>query len=129
MTTRIAASPVLWVGVVVGVLMIVASLVGGASAGSALLGGAIAVGYAAVVTVVGRRSEVASTLAGRPVDERWEHINLEATTWALGITAVVVLAGCLVEIASNGPWEPYAFIAVVIAVAYLGSLLIIRRQH
>lgn len=129
MTTRIVTSPVIWVGVIVGALMGVAWLASGSDVGSAMLGAAIPIGYALVVTLLGRRYALSSVLAGRPIDERWEHINLEATAWALGISATVVLGAVIVTLASGGQWQPYAFIGAVMAAGYLVSLIVVRLRH
>jgi Predicted membrane protein (DUF2178) len=128
-TTGIARSPVLVTGVVIGAGLGVAQLFGGGSPAQALLAFAITAGYALVVTVLARRSETAGALAGRPVDERWEHINLEASAWALGVSAIVVIAAFAVAEATGGDWQPYALVAVTMAVAYFGSLVIVRVRH
>ena len=129
MTTAIRRSPVLAVVVVVGLVMGAAELVGGGEAWRAAVSTAISIGYAALVTVLARRSDSASVLAGRPVDERWEHINLEASAWALGETAIVVLATFVVVTAQDGDWAPYAFMGAVMAIAYVGSLALVRLRH
>jgi Ca2+/Na+ antiporter len=129
MTTIVRRSPVLVFGVVVGLVIGAAELVGGGTPVAALVSAVIPIGYAAIVTVVAGRSETVSVLAGRPVDERWQHINLEATAWALGATAIVVLVAFVVTDAARGDWTPYAFIGAVMAVAYLGSLAIVRARH
>ncbi len=89
----------------------------------------IVLAYALAVTVVGRRSETLSVLAGRPIDERWEHINLEACAWALGLSATVVLIAFVVTDATGGDWLPYAFMGAVLALSYVGSLVILRFRH
>ena len=119
-------SPVLAVGVVIGIVFGVAQVIAGGDALRVALSAGIPIAYALVVTIVGRRSETISVLAGRPVDERWEHFNLEASAWALGVTAIVALGAFVVTQASNGDWAPYAFLCSVMAVAYAGSLAIIR---
>ena len=129
MTTRIMTSPVVWVGVIVGGLMGVAQYAGGSSLGSAVLAAIIPIGYAVVVTLLGRRSAISSALAGRPIDERWEHISLEATAWALGISATVVLGAVVVALASGGQWQPYALIGAVMAAGYLASLIGVQLRH
>jgi Ca2+/Na+ antiporter len=129
MMTRIASSPVIWVGVIVGGLLGAAQYAAGNGVGSAVLGAAIPIGYALVVTVLGRRSSFSSALAGRPVDERWEHINLEATALALGISAAVVVGAVAVALASGGDWKPYAFIGAVMAAGYLVALIVIEQRH
>jgi len=129
MTTSIARSPVLVTGVLIGAGLGLARLAGGGSPTEALLAFAITAGYALVVTLLARRSETAGALAGRPVDERWEHINLEACAWALGVTAIAVVAAFAVAEATGGDWQPYALVAVTMGVAYFGSLVIVRVRH
>ncbi len=129
MTTSLSRSPVLVIGIVIGAGLAVAGLAGGGSPLGALLALAIPVGYALLVTVLARRSPTAGALAGRPVDERWEHINLEACAWALGITALAVVVAFAVAEATGGDWQPYALVAVIMAVAYVGSLVIVRVRH
>ena len=128
MTTAIRRSPVLWVGVVVGLAIGAAELAGGGTAARAAISTAIPIGYAVVVTLLARRSETAGVLAGRPVDERWELMNQEAAAWALGLSAIVVIAAFIVADATGGDWLPYAFIGAVMAAAYVLSLAVIRLR-
>jgi hypothetical protein len=127
-TTAIRRSPVLVVGVVAGLVIGAAELVGGGTIALAAISTAIPIGYALLVTLLARRSETASVLAGRPVDERWEVMNQEAAAWALGISAIVILAAFVVADATGGDWQPYAFTGAVMAVAYVGSLAVIRLR-
>jgi len=53
-----------------------ARLAGGSSPAEALLALVITAGYAFVITLLSVQSETVGALAGRLVDERWEHINL-----------------------------------------------------
>ena len=129
MASSIARSPVLVTGVLIGAGLGLARLAGGGSPTEALLAFAITAGYALVVTLLARRSETAGALAGRPVDERWEHINLEACAWALGVTAIAVVVAFAVAEATGGDWQPYALVAVTMGVAYFGSLVIVRVRH
>jgi hypothetical protein len=129
MTTSAARSPVMWVGVVIGVVVAGAALAGGRSPAEALLALAIVVGYAVVVTLLARRSETAAALAGRPTDERWEHIGLEAAALAFGISAIVVLAAFVVEEWTGGASRPFAMVAGAMGCAYLGSLVFVRARH
>jgi hypothetical protein len=121
-------SPVLAVGIVIGLVFGAAGLIGGDPPWRAAISTVIPIAYSLLVTIVGRRSETVSVLAGRPVDERWEHINLEASTWSLGITAIVILAALIVADATHGDWMPYAFMGAVMAVSYAGSLAVVRLR-
>ena len=129
MKRTIGRYPVLVVGIAIGLVMAGADLVAGSSpvkAGATL---AIVVGYGVLVTVLGHRSEIMSAVAGRPVDERWEHIGVEAAAYALGISGIVVLGAFVVANASRGDWMPYAFMSAVIALSYFGSLAVLRVRH
>jgi uncharacterized membrane protein len=127
--TTLMRSPVLVVGVIIGLALGAAALVGSGEAWTAIVSGGIPIAYAAVVTVVGRRSDSLSVLSGRPIDERAEHVNQEASTWGFGITALGVVAAVAWQTATDGDWAPYAAIAVVMAFAYLGSLLLLHARH
>lgn len=129
MTIRLANSPVIWVGVISGVVTGVAAYIGGGGLGPAVLGAAIPIAYGIGVTLLARRSAISTVLAGRPVDERWEHIGLEATALTLGISAFVILGAFVVALASGGEWQPYAFAGAVMAIAYLVSLVVVRLRH
>lgn len=126
--TTLRRSPVLVVGIVIGLVFGAAALAGGGPWWRAALATAIPIGYAVLVTLVARRSETASVLAGRPVDERWEQMNLEASTWALGVTAIVALGAFVVADATRGDWMPWALICAVMAASYAGSLAVIRLR-
>ncbi|NJD30111.1 MAG: DUF2178 domain-containing protein [Chloroflexi bacterium] len=128
MTIAGRRSAVIAVGAIVGIVIGAAVWVSGGGLGETLLTGAIPVAYAIVIFFLARRSEVAGVLAGQFVDERAEHINLVATSWTVGITAVLVLAAFVWALASGGSWQPYAFVAAVIALSYLGSLLVLQRR-
>ena len=127
--TTIVRSPVFIVGVVVGLALGAAELLGSGQVARAAASAAIPIAYTATVAFVGRRSDAMSVLAGRPLDERAAHVGQEASAWAFGLTAIVVVAVVAWQIAVRGEWTPYAGIAVVMAAAYLGSLLMVQARH
>lgn len=127
--TLIARYPALATGLVIGLIMAAGAYAAGGGAGEAAVSFGIVAGYAVLVTIAGTRNETASALAGRPVDERWEHIGLEACAVALGVSSVAVLAGFLVAQVSGGDWKPYALIACVMGLSYLGSVVLLRARH
>lgn len=124
----IARSPVLVVGLIIGLVFGASEVAVGGSPIRILLGGGIPIAYAALVSIVARRSETASVLAGRPVDERWMQMNLTASTWALGVSAIVVLAAFVIVQATGGDYLPYAFVAAVMALSYFGALVLLRLR-
>lgn len=127
--TNAVRSPVFIVGIIFGLALGAAELIGSGEAWRAIVSGGIPIVYAAVVTIVGRRSDSLSVLAGRPIDERAAHVNEEASTWAFGLTAIVVVGTVAWQIAIRGDWAPFAAVAVVMAVAYVGSLLVLQARH
>ena len=127
--TTVVRSPVFVVGVIVGLALGAAELVGSGEWWRAIVTGVIPIVYGAVVTIVGRRSDSLSVLAGRPIDERAAHSSEEASTWAFGLTASVVVAAVAWQIAFRGDWAPYAAVALVMAVAYLASLFVLQARH
>lgn len=127
--TTIVRSPVLVVGIIVGLGLAAAELIGSGEAWRAIASGSIPIVYAAIVTMVGRRSDTLSVLAGRPIDERAGHVNEEASTWAFGLTAIVVVATVAWQLAIRGDWAPFAAVAVVMAVAYVASLLVLQARR
>jgi hypothetical protein len=127
--TIMTRNPVLVVGLIVGFALATAELVGSGEAWRAVLSGGIPIVYAAIVTLVGHRGDAVSILAGRPIDERATHVSGEASTWAFGLSAIAVVGAVAWQIGARGDWAPYAAVAVVMAVAYLGSLLVLQARH
>jgi len=126
--TMLGRHPALAAGLVIGPVMALASLLGGGSVLGAAVSLAIVIGYALIVSLLARRGDAFAILAGTPEDERGGHQNEVASTWAFGITAIVALGGLAVAQATGGSWTPYALICVVMAVAYAGSLLVLRLR-
>ena len=81
------------VGVVLGATMAVLYLVEGLSPDRALVTFSIVAGWSLAITLLRSRSETASALAGKPVDERWQAINLRAAAAAAQIGVWVALFG------------------------------------
>jgi hypothetical protein len=123
---RMLRNPILAVGLLIGVTFAIAGGLGGAPAWQAALTAIIPIAYALLVTLLARRSDTASVLAGRPVDERWMQLNLEASAGALGLTALVGLAAFVVAEATGRDWVPYAFMCAVMALGYVGGLAVLR---
>jgi hypothetical protein len=126
--TRLSRSPVVGVGLIVGLIIGGADLVAGHPLWQAALGFAIPVVYGVLVTVSASHSETVSVLAGRPVDERWQHINLVASTWAFGLSAIVLLVAFVAANATGADRMPYVFMGTVMAAAYVGSLVLVRLR-
>jgi len=127
--TTVIRSPVFVIGVIVGLGFGAAELAGSGDPWRAVISGVIPVAYGLVVTLVAPRGDLLSILAGRPVDERAGHIDEEASTWAFGLTAIVVVAAVAWQLAVRGDWAPYAAVAAVMATTFLGSLFVLQARR
>ena len=114
------------VGLVVGLVLGLADLVATGSPGRAVIDVAIVGGYTLVLAVFRSRSETASVLAGTPVDERWESINLHALATAGLIAAVVSLGGFVAAEMSGHDWSGFAIVAGAIGISYIGGVIFYR---
>jgi hypothetical protein len=111
------------VGAAIGGIMGAADLAVNGSAGRALIDFAIVVGYTLILTLLQNRSETASVLAGRPVDERWASINLHALAAAGLVGAFVALGAFVVAEATGRDWSGLAIVAGAIGLAYIGGVI------
>ncbi len=110
---------------VIGVLFLVASAIGGQpGTGVAML--VVMVVYGALLLAFGGRSDTMGVLAGRPVDERLERIGLHATAVS-GIAAIIVaLAGFLWAISRGESGTDFAVVAASAGIAYLAAIVWFR---
>jgi len=111
---------------VVGLLMAFAEMGQHASAVQVILAFAIVGAYALALVVLQSRSETVSLLSGLPVDERWASINQRSLASAAQVIAVALVGAWIVVEFAGGDAMPYASMAAVFAVAYLGSILWFR---
>jgi len=123
MTNRWSKWVVPIVGLVLGLLISAAELAQHASPVEALLGFAIVAAYALAILLLQPRSETVSLLSGLPVDERWASINQRALASAAQIIAAVLLGAFLIVEFGGGDAMPYAAMAAVFGLAYLGSMM------
>ena len=110
-------------GLVLGLLIAAAELAQHASLADALVGFAIVAAYALAILLLQSRSETVSLLSGLPVDERWASINQRALASAAQIIALVLLGAFIIVEFGGGDAMPYAAMAAVLGVAYLGSMM------
>jgi hypothetical protein len=118
-------------------LILVGLIVGGALGAADFLGGsplravtdvAIVAGYSVVLTLLRSRSETASVLAGLPVDERWQSINLHALAAAGMIGAVVALCGFALAVATGRDASGFMVVAGAVGVSYIGAVIWFRSR-
>jgi hypothetical protein len=114
------------VGLAVGGMLGLADLIATGSQGRAIIDVAVVGGYTLVLAVFRSRSETASVLAGNPVDERWESINLHALATAGLIAAIVALGGFVAAEASGHDWSGFAIVAGAIGISYIGGVIFYR---
>ena len=130
MTTRLDMSR--WLvpatGIVLGILIAIALMGQHASPAQIALSLVFVIGYAVAVQVFQRRSDVASVLAGHPVDERWSAINDHALSLAAQVTAVVLVVAFLAVTFAGGDALPYAWVGAVLAVSYLAGIAWYRAR-
>ena len=113
-------------GLVIGAVLIGIELSQGASVAGALGGLIIIVLYSLGLFILQNRSETISTLAGRPVDERWTQINTQALAVAATFAAIVSLGGfAVMEALGRDNWQ-FAFMCLVVAGGYFGGLIWFR---
>lgn len=115
------------VSLVLGLLFLAASAIGGAP-GDGLIMLAVMVVYSAVLVALGGRSETVGILSGRPADERLAAFSLHATA-AAGVVAILVsLAGFLWSIAHGESGNDFAAVVASAGIGYLAALLWLRRR-
>ena len=105
------------VGVLVGVIYLIAFSVGGRP-GDGLIGLAVMVVFSATVAWLGYRSETVRGLLDRR-DERITGIDLRATAVTALAMIVTVLIGFVIDISRGGNGWPYDLIGAVGGLAYV----------
>ncbi len=104
-------------------LLIGIELSQGATLDRAAGGVAILFAYTGALWFFQTRSETVSTLAGQPVDERWQAINQRAGVAATTIAAIVALVGFgVMEYLGRESWQ-FGLMAGVIGFGYLAGVI------
>lgn len=112
--------------VVLGLVMLAAEWMGGhpgAGAGSL----AIMATFGALL-VFGGRSEMVRELRGDERDERSNQTQLKAVAFAGHVTIVAVVVGFMVEVARGHGGHPFAWLAALAGVTYLGALRFLQAR-
>lgn len=123
--TRASRWTVPAVALALGGAMLAAAWVGGKPGlGTAML--AIMAAYAALLLLLGGRSDVVGVMRGQPADERYRSFDLRATAFAATVMAAVIIVGFLYELARGGDGEPYSLFGFVFLVSYVAALLWLR---
>jgi hypothetical protein len=124
MQTTTKTSRAFWVtpatGVAIGLVYLIAFSIGG-QPGDGLIGLGIMVAFSAAITILGRHSETVRGILDHR-DERLAGIDLRATAVTAVVMILAVLAGFVVEVARGQDGMPFALIAAVGGVAYLGAV-------
>ena len=105
--------------VICGLVLAGAALIAG-NAGYALFAIALFSAVAAAIAA-GGRSETIRGMRGDGTDERFRAIDLSATAFAGSIVILTVVVAFIVEIARGHDGNPYAWLAAIGGVAYVGA--------
>jgi hypothetical protein len=109
------------IGVLTGLLLLVASALGGEPAVGVRMLVVTAV-FSAILLAFGGRSDTVGVLAGRPVDERYARIGVHATA-AAGVAAMLVaLGGLLWDTAHGQAGTEFALVLGAGGAVYLASV-------
>jgi hypothetical protein len=112
-------------GLLLGVLLLVASAIGGQPVLGLGMFAVMAI-YSAVLVVFGGRSETIGVLGGRPADERLASFNILATAVAGTVAIVVAIVGFLWSIAHGQSGNDFALVAASAGIGYLVAILWFR---
>jgi hypothetical protein len=115
-------------GVVLGIVFAAVDLVQGVSPVRAAIAFAIVAGYALAISAFRSRSETASALAGHPVDERWQAINLRAVAVAGQTGAFAALAGFLIAEATGHDGSQFAVVGAAVGLSYILAVVWFRLR-
>ncbi len=126
MTSRVEKWLVPAVAVAMGVIIAAAELSQHASPWVALSAIVILGAYAVALFFLRSRSDTASLLSGISVDERWDSINQRALAAAAQLMALVLVLAFVAVEATGGDAMPYAWMAAVFGLGYLGGILWFR---
>jgi hypothetical protein len=122
--TRLA-TPVL--GLVLGLVMLaVFGIRGDWATGLVCLG--VMAAYSAVLLGLGRRVEAVGLLGGDAPDERGREISTRAVAFAGHVLIVVTVAMFIVEVARGRDGSPWAQLAAVGGLAFIGSSIWYSRR-
>lgn len=114
-------------GLAMGTLMFGAAALGGQPVPGLGMFAVMAV-YSGVLVAFGGRSETIGAIGGRPLDERFASLNLQATAIAGTVAIVVAIAGFLWQTARGQDASPFALVAAAAGVGYLASIVWLQRR-
>ena len=128
MTTAIRRWWFVLVGGALGAILAVADLAWRGVPTRAATTFAIVLGYSLIVAMLQTRSETASALAGRPVDERWAAINVRALAISGQLGAFVALGGFVAAELTGADGSQFALVGAVVGFAYIGTIVWYRLR-
>lgn len=120
--SRRRATGFLLVGIILGALLIGLEVRQGAPLNRAAEAMVLLIAFLGAIWVFQTRSEMASALAGKPVDERWQHMHERATMAAMGMGLFVAVLGfAVMEAMGRDNWQ-FALMALVPSFGYMAAL-------
>jgi hypothetical protein len=93
------------------------------------LGSVVILVAAAALVLAGGRSETIRGLRGDGRDERFRQIDVEATAIAGVAVLVALIVAFVVDVARGGTGMPYAWLAAIGGVAYIGGIAVLRVRR
>ena len=111
----------------IGLTFLVAGLVGD-DAGAGVGGLVVMSVMGAAFLALSSRSDTVAGLAGPGRDERWAAIDVHATATSGLVLVAVILGAFFYELATGRDGEPWSQLGAVGGVAYVVSVLILRRR-
>jgi hypothetical protein len=100
-------------------------------AGGQPVAGAVAlfvnVAWAIGTFVFAGRSETVGVLAGRPVDERWAFVSVEAAAAAGAVALLTAIIGFVWEVSQRQSGYEFLAVATVGGLAYIAAVIWYRR--
>ena len=111
--------------VLVGAIYLAAAWAGGRrQLGLEMLGVMV---VAAVALLIARRNETVRGLTtAESRDERFAHIDLQATAISGTITICAVIVGFIVDLARGGDGGPYVLLGTVAGLSYIVAVMVLR---
>jgi len=108
-------------GLALGAALLALEVSLGMSADRAAVGAAIVIGWSLLLWVLQPRSELVSSVVGRPRDERWQLVNLHAAAASVTMTALLTVVGFAVTELRGGDGTAYGLSCAMLAFSFVAA--------
>ncbi len=116
------------VGIALGAALLALELYLGTPAERAAVAAAIIVAWSALLWLLQPRSELVSSVVGRPRDERWELVNLKAAAASVAVTAVLTIVGFAVTELQGGDGTAYGISCGILSFSFVAGVAWYRSR-